>query len=48
VEEKLWQGIQENNRKIFEKRDGVSMFLALTDDECHEVVDTVRGPPVGA
>jgi len=40
VERRLWAGIQETNKKIFTERNGVSMFLALTDDECHEVVRT--------
>ena len=36
----LGAGIKETNKKIFTERNGVSMFLALTDDECHEVVRT--------
>ena len=40
VERRLWAGIQETNKKIFTERNGVSIFLALTDDECHEVVRT--------
>ena len=36
----LWEQNQQSNTKIFDERNGVSMFLALTDDECHEVVDT--------
>ena len=43
VERRLWAGIQETNKKIFTERNGVSIFLALTDDECHEVVRTSHG-----
>lgn len=40
VERKLWAKIRENNKKIFTERNGVSLFLALVDDDCHEVVCT--------
>ena len=38
VERIRWKEIQENNEKSIKERNGVSMFLALTDDECHEMV----------
>lgn len=38
VERIRWKEIQENNLKRIKERNGVSMFLALTDDECHELV----------
>ena len=34
----LWKEIVANNAKSLTERNGVSMFLALTDDECHELV----------
>ncbi len=33
-----WKEIVEGNAKSVTERNGVSMFLALTDDECHELV----------
>ena len=33
-----WKEIVENNAKSITERNGVSMFLALADDECHELV----------
>ena len=38
TEQRLWKEIQEKNTQSIKKRNGVSMFLALTDDECHELV----------
>ena len=38
VERIRWKEIQENNEKSITERNGVSMFLALTDDECHELI----------
>lgn len=38
VERIRWKEIQENNEKSINERNGVSMFLALADDECHEMV----------
>ena len=38
VERKRWEQIREDNRKNLEERKGVSMFLALVDDECHELI----------
>ena len=38
VERIRWKEIQENNEKSVTQRNGVSMFLALADDECHELV----------
>ena len=38
VERIRWKEIQERNAKSLTERNGVSMFLALTDDECHELV----------
>ena len=38
VERTLWKEIQEKNEKSIIERNGVSMFLALADDECHELV----------
>jgi hypothetical protein len=38
VERIRWKEIQEDNEKSLTERNGVSMFLALTDDECHELV----------
>jgi len=38
VERKRWKEIQESNAKSITERNGVSMFLALTDDECHELI----------
>ena len=38
VERIRWKEIQEKNAKSVTERNGVSMFLALTDDECHELI----------
>lgn len=38
VEKLRWEEIREKNVKTIEERNGVSMFLALVDDECHELI----------
>ena len=38
TEKKLWKKIQERGVMSTKERDGVSMFLALVDDECHELI----------
>ena len=38
VERERWAEIRAKNKKSISERNGVSMFLALTDDECHEVI----------
>ena len=38
VERKRWEEIRADNKKQVEERRSVSMFLALTDDECHELI----------
>jgi hypothetical protein len=38
VERKRWEAIRADNKKAIEERNGVSMFLALVDDECHELL----------
>jgi ectoine hydroxylase-related dioxygenase (phytanoyl-CoA dioxygenase family) len=38
VEKLRWEEIREKNVKAITERNGVSMFLALADDECHELV----------
>ena len=38
VERIRWKEIRENNEKRITERNGVSMFLALADDECHELI----------
>ena len=38
VEHKRWEEVRTDNKKLVEERNGVSMFLALTDDECHELI----------
>ena len=38
VEKLRWEEIREKNVKAIAERNGVSMFLALADDECHELV----------
>ena len=43
VERIRWKEIQERNERSIAQRGGVSMFLALTDDECHEMIS--RQPP---
>ena len=38
VEKKRWEEIRADNVKKVHERNGVSMFLALVDDECHELI----------
>ena len=38
VERTRWEEIRANNAKALTERNGVSMFLALADDECHELI----------
>lgn len=38
VEKIRWEEIRENNAKSLAERNGVSLFLALSDDECHELI----------
>lgn len=38
VERKRWEQIRADNKKAIEERNGVSLFLALVDDECHELI----------
>jgi hypothetical protein len=38
VEKLRWEEIRAKNLKTVSERSGVSMFLALVDDECHELV----------
>ena len=38
VEKVRWKEIREKNTKSIDERNGVSMFLALADDECHELI----------
>jgi hypothetical protein len=38
IERVRWEEIQANNAKVLSERNGVSMFLALVDDECHELI----------
>ncbi|MAG83254.1 hypothetical protein CMK10_03740 [Candidatus Poribacteria bacterium] len=38
VEKLRWEEIRKKNAKAITERNGVSMFLALADDECHELV----------
>jgi hypothetical protein len=38
VERKRWEEIRADNARALEERKGVSMFLALVDDECHELI----------
>ena len=38
VERIRWKEIQEDNEKRITERNSVGMFLALADDECHELV----------
>lgn len=38
VERKRWEQIRADNKKSIEERNGVSMFLALVDEECHELI----------
>ena len=38
IERIRWDEIQANNGKALTERNSVSMFLALVDDECHELI----------
>ena len=38
VEKIRWEEIREENKKSIVERKGISMFLALVDDECHELI----------
>jgi len=38
VERKRWEEIRADNKKSITERNGVSVFLALVDDECHELI----------
>jgi hypothetical protein len=38
IEKLRWQEIREQNAKVIAERSGVSIFLALADDECHELI----------
>ncbi len=38
VERERWKEITDRNYKQVHERNGVGMFLALVDDECHEVI----------
>ena len=38
VERERWAEIRANNARSIGERTGVSMFLALVDDECHELI----------
>ncbi|MFT5367710.1 MAG: hypothetical protein ACI8V2_002671 [Candidatus Latescibacterota bacterium] len=38
VERTRWEDIRADNKKALEERNGVSLFLALVEDECHELV----------
>ena len=38
VERERWEEIRANNKKTVAERKGVSIFLALVDDECHELI----------
>jgi hypothetical protein len=38
VEKLRWEEVRANNTKAVHERSGVSMFLALADDECHELI----------
>ena len=38
TERKRWEEIRANNAKALAEHNGVSMFLALVDDECHELI----------
>ena len=40
IERIRWKEIQEKNEQSIRKRDGVNIFLALVDDECHELIPT--------
>ena len=38
AERKVWTKIQERNNKQIDERNSVGIFLALVDDECHEII----------
>ena len=38
IEKLRWKEIRTNNANAFTERNAVSMFLALVDDECHELI----------
>ncbi|NKB69113.1 MAG: hypothetical protein GKR89_18750 [Candidatus Latescibacteria bacterium] len=38
VERGIWKDIVSRNARSIEQRNGASLFLALVDDECHEVI----------
>jgi hypothetical protein len=38
TERKIWKQIQQRNERSVTERNGVSMFLALADDESHELI----------
>jgi len=38
IERSRWEEIQTENARALTERKGVSMFLALVDDECHELI----------
>jgi hypothetical protein len=38
IERLRWEEIQEKNAKLITERKEVSMFLALADDECHQLI----------
>lgn len=38
AERTVWETIREQNNKQVDVRNGVSIFLALVDDECHEII----------
>ena len=38
IERIRWKEIQEKNEKSITERNGVNIFLALVDDECHELI----------
>ncbi|MEC7227790.1 MAG: hypothetical protein VXW00_13030 [Candidatus Latescibacterota bacterium] len=38
AERAVWEKIQERNNKQVDERNSVGLFLALVDDECHEII----------
>lgn len=38
AERTVWKKIQERNNKQIDERNSVGIFLALVDDECHEII----------
>lgn len=38
AERAVWEKIKERNNKQVDERNSVGIFLALTDDECHEII----------